>query len=82
MLRRHKLTDGAVVLCANHAAVAGRRKLALAELKAECLPAEQDRRKVLDRRRSDRRQPADRRQSWDAAWELDQDQRQRDRRVG
>ena len=38
VLRRHKLRDGFVVLCANHAAIAGRRTLTLTELRGECAP--------------------------------------------
>ena len=38
VLRRHKLRDGFVVLCANHAAIAGRRSLTLTDLCAECAP--------------------------------------------
>lgn len=56
VLRRHQLVDGWTVLCANHAAVAGRRSISLLELRAEVSP-EGDRR-AADRRREDRRSPA------------------------
>jgi len=37
VLRWHRLAGGAlVVLCANHAAIAGRRELPIEELRAEC----------------------------------------------
>lgn len=35
VLRRHTLADGPAVVCANCSAIAGRRPLALAELRAE-----------------------------------------------
>jgi hypothetical protein len=54
VLRRHKLRDGFVVLCANHAAIAGRRSLTLTDLCAECAPPG-DRRAGAERRTSDRR---------------------------
>ncbi|MCC6665668.1 MAG: hypothetical protein IT375_18075 [Polyangiaceae bacterium] len=54
VLRRHKLRDGFVVLCANHAAIAGRRTLTLTELRGECAPPG-DRRAGAERRQSDRR---------------------------
>jgi hypothetical protein len=54
VLRRHKLKDGLVVLCANHAAIAGRREVTLTELRGECCPPG-DRRAGAERRREDRR---------------------------
>lgn len=54
VLRRHKLRDGFVVLCANHAAIAGRRSLTLTELRGECAPPG-DRRAGAERRQADRR---------------------------
>lgn len=61
VLRRHKLRDGFVVLCANHAAIAGRRALTLTELRGECAPPG-DRRAGAERRQADRRH-VDRRRS-------------------
>jgi hypothetical protein len=54
VLRRHRLKDGIVVLCANHAAIAGRRSITLTDLRTECAPAG-DRRTGTERRRTDRR---------------------------
>jgi hypothetical protein len=54
VLRRHKLRDGFVVLCANHAAIAGRRSIGITELRAECAPTG-DRRTGTERREKDRR---------------------------
>lgn len=54
VLRRHKLRDGFVVLCANHAAIAGRRTLTLTELRGECAPPG-DRRAGAERRTVERR---------------------------
>jgi len=80
VLRRHRLADGLATLCANDAAIAGRRPLTVAELRAEVFPAG-DRRQG-DRRRADRRNFGDdRRQRFDAARLLDGDTRQGDRRV-
>ncbi len=78
LLRRHQLADGLVVLCANHAALAGRRQLSLDELAAECHPPGD--RRSADRRRGDRRNHIERRQHWDAGWTL-QDRRQHGRRA-
>jgi hypothetical protein len=55
VLRRHRLRDGFVVLCANHAAIAGRRSLTLTELRGECAPVG-DRRSGSERRNNERRQ--------------------------
>jgi hypothetical protein len=54
VLRRHRLKDGLVVLCANHAAIAGRRGMTLTELRGECCPPG-DRRAGSERRQNDRR---------------------------
>jgi len=62
VLRRHKLRDGFVVLCANHAAIAGRRTLSLTELRGECVPPG-DRRGGIERRQTDRRHTDRRRTS-------------------
>ena len=53
VLRRHVFSDGDSVLCANHAAIAGRRKMTLPELQAECYPPGD--RRQRGRRRYDRR---------------------------
>jgi hypothetical protein len=60
VLRRHVLAASTSTLCANHSAIAGRRKITLTELRAEVYP-EGDRRHA-ERRRSDRRGPRERRQ--------------------
>jgi hypothetical protein len=62
VLRRHKLRDGFVVLCANHAAIAGRRSMTLTELRGECSPPG-DRRSGTERRNADRRHTDRRRQT-------------------
>lgn len=54
VLRRHALRSGVVVLCANHAAMAGRRSLTLTELRGECCPLG-DRRSGEERRQWTRR---------------------------
>lgn len=59
VLRRHRLADGLATLCANHAAIAGRRTLTLEALRAECYPPG-DRRQG-EQRRADRRAVGDRR---------------------
>lgn len=52
VLRRVRLADGsAAVLCANEAAILGRRALTLTELRAEVGPVVGDRRGGADRRR-------------------------------
>jgi hypothetical protein len=79
MLRRHRLAGGLVVLCANDAAVAGRRRLSLEELHAERFPAGD--RRSGDRRRAPRRGLVERREGWDPAWELDADRRKDRRRA-
>jgi hypothetical protein len=68
VLRRHKLADVDTVLCANHAAIAGRRVLTAAELAAECFPAG-DRRQT-GRRSGDRRAVSARRERDGDAWLL------------
>ena len=60
VLQFHRMAEGHVVLCANHATIAGKRSITLDELKDECFPAG-DRRQE-DRRRSDRRNYRERRQ--------------------
>jgi hypothetical protein len=66
VLRRHVLTDGPVTLCANDAAIAGRRALSLEELELEVYPAGD--RRGANRRQADRRAPAtDRRTVLDVA---------------
>ena len=63
LLRRHKLAEGWAVLCANHAAIAGRRVLSLDALRAEVFP-DGDRRQE-ERRAAGRRAPVARRQRVD-----------------
>lgn len=71
VLRRHQLADGWTVLCANHAAIAGRRAITLAELVVES----------GDRRRGDRRTHRERRQRVVVEWLApDVDRRVGDRR--
>lgn len=53
VLRRHQLADGWSTLCANDAAIAGRRPITLAQLRTERFP-DGDRRRG-DRRGGDRR---------------------------
>jgi hypothetical protein len=58
VLRLLRLVDGAVTACANDAAIAGRRALTLAELRAERYPEgdrRADDRRLTNRRRLDRR---------------------------
>jgi hypothetical protein len=62
VLRRHRLRDGLVVLCANHAAIAGRRSIGLTELRGECAP-HGDRRGGVERRQAERRHVERRRQA-------------------
>lgn len=79
MLRRQTLGDGMAVLCANHAAVAGRRPITLAELAAECFaPAD---RRAADRRTGDRRDSRERRREIEVEWLLEGDRRQSGRRA-
>lgn len=59
VLRRHQLADGWTTLCANDAALAGRRPLSLHQLRAERYP-DGDRRGA-DRRAGDRRDASVRR---------------------
>lgn len=66
VLRRHRLAEGLVTLCANHAAVAGRRPLTVEQLRAECYPLG-DRRGSSERRSADRRVPGERRLRVDLA---------------
>lgn len=75
-LRRHKLAEGIVTLCANDAAVAGRRTLTLEQLRAEVLP--QGDRRGPSRRRQDRRGSEgvrERRTRLDVSRMLDDDRR-------
>jgi len=74
VLRRHRLG----VLCANHAAVAGRRRLSVAELAAECYPAAD--RRSGERRRGDRRSHSERRRRVEVEWLLEGDRRRAPRR--
>ena len=81
MVRRHKLADGWTVLCANHAAVAGRRPLKLEQLQAELAPSPGDRRQGTERRTADRRGHSERRVAVAVdEWLLEQDRRQDERR--
>lgn len=79
MLRRHAFVDGVVVLCANHAALAGRRPLTAAAFLEEVKPADSDRRGTMDRRRHlERRASSERRCD---AEPVDLDARASDRRA-
>jgi hypothetical protein len=86
VLRRHKVAQGPdeprvfmfVVLCANDAAIAGRRLLTLDELRAEVFPPE-DRRRG-DRRRGPRRAPRERRVRVDVERLIEGDRREGSRR--
>jgi hypothetical protein len=60
VLRRHVLAASRSTLCANHAAIAGRRKITLTELRAECYPPGD--RRARERRKADRRTPSERRE--------------------
>lgn len=80
MLRRHRLgEDGEemVSLCANHAAVAGRRKMTLRQLIAELSPGRDDRRNLESRRAGDRRKPAPRRASFEPRLDEQRDDTER-----
>jgi hypothetical protein len=79
VLRRHKLAGGMHTLCANHAAIAGRRPLTLAELEAECFPAGD--RRSTDRRAGDRRTTSPRRVRVVLERLMDGDRREGDRRA-
>jgi hypothetical protein len=74
VLRRHKLASGLETLCANDAAIAGRRVLTLAALRAERFP-DGDRRGT-DQRTGDRRTYAERRARLELAWIADGDRRE------
>jgi hypothetical protein len=66
VLRRHQLADGATVLCANHAAIAGRRAITLVELQREVFPPHD--RRQCGRRHDDRRTHRDRRELAGDGW--------------
>lgn len=78
VLRRHKLALGFETLCANHSAIAGRRRITLGELRAECFPSG-DRRRT-DRRHADRRGGPERRTRVDVERLLEGDSRKGGRR--
>jgi hypothetical protein len=78
VLRRHKLALGFETLCANHSAIAGRRRITLGELRAECFPLG-DRRRT-DRRHADRRGGPERRTRTDVEKLLDGNARKGGRR--
>lgn len=78
VLRRVKLAASTSTLCANHAAIAGRRAITLTALRAECFPAG-DRRQA-DRRTGDRRAPLERRRRVDVNKLLEEERRGKARR--
>jgi hypothetical protein len=79
VLRRHALAGVRVTLCANHAAVAGRRTLTLDELCAECFrPGD---RRAEDRRAGDRRATTPRRDRVVVEVLVDGDRREASRRL-
>jgi hypothetical protein len=77
-LVRKRLADGMHTLCGNDAAIAGRRSVTLAELRAELQPSS-DRRQD-DRRRRDRRSYRDRRDPVDLGRD-DDERRELERRA-
>lgn len=63
VLKRHRLAEGMLSLCANHSAVAGRRPITLAELMSETTTAGDRRGPERRGRARDRRAPGARRVS-------------------
>jgi hypothetical protein len=79
VLRLHSFLDGTATLCANHSALAGKRRLTLGAFLDE-MAAQGDRRSVLERRLGlERRTSAERREFSEP---VEQDGRERERRAG